>query len=122
MVTFGHGKDFFEELKDFSRKNNVKQGYIPFFIAGLSQVELVGTCEKITDKNAPSGQGCIEDSVEAVGAGTLVRVHWPLTRKQGKFPRISTYPSVRKWTLPSVVSAISSVQRYHCWRKWLLSR
>ena len=52
-VTFEHGKDFFTELKEFCAVNNVKQGYIPFFIAGMSEVELVGTCEKIEDKNAP---------------------------------------------------------------------
>ncbi len=71
-VTFTHGKDFFAELKEFCAINNVKQGYIPFFIAGLSEVKLIGTCEKVEDKNAPiRSQVYLENSVEAVGAGTL---------------------------------------------------
>ena len=70
-VTFEHGKDFFTELKEFCAVNNVRQGYIPFFIAGMSEVELVGTCEKIEDKNAPIWSKVHLENVEAVGAGTL---------------------------------------------------
>jgi len=70
-VTFEHEKDFFTELKEFCAVNNVKQGYIPFFIAGMSEVELVGTCEKIEDKNAPIWSKVHLENVEAVGAGTL---------------------------------------------------
>ncbi len=70
-VTFEHGKDFFSELREFCSANNVKQGYIPFFIAGMSQVELVGTCEKVEDKNAPIWSKVHLENVEAVGAGTL---------------------------------------------------
>ncbi len=51
--------------------NNVKQGYIPFFIAGMSEVELVGTCDKVEDKNAPVWSKVYLENVEAVGAGTL---------------------------------------------------
>ena len=72
-VTFEHGKDFFTELKEFCAVNDVKQGYIPFFIAGMSEVELVGTCEKIEDKNMlQSGQKCIWRTLRL-----LARVHWP---------------------------------------------
>ncbi len=70
-VTFEHGKDFFTELKEFCTGHNVKQGYIPFFIAGMSEVELVGTCEKIEDKNAPIWSRVYLENVEAIGAGTL---------------------------------------------------
>jgi len=70
-VTFEHGKDFFSELREFCAANNVKQGYIPFFIAGMSEVELVGTCEKVEDVNAPIWTKVRAENVEAVGAGTL---------------------------------------------------
>jgi predicted DNA-binding protein with PD1-like motif len=70
-VTFEHGKDFFSELQAFCAENGVKQGYIPFFIAGMSEVELVGTCEKIEDKNAPIWSNVYLENVEALGAGTL---------------------------------------------------
>jgi predicted DNA-binding protein with PD1-like motif len=70
-VTFEHGKDFFSELREFCAANNVKQGYIPFFIAGMSEVELVGTCERVEDMNAPVWTKMYAENVEAVGAGTL---------------------------------------------------
>jgi predicted DNA-binding protein with PD1-like motif len=70
-VTFEHGKDFFSELQEFCTVNHVKQGYIPFFIAGMSEVELVGTCEKVEDKHAPIWSKVYLENVEAVGAGTL---------------------------------------------------
>lgn len=70
-VTFEHGKDFFTELNEFCAVNNVKQVYIPFFIAGMSEVELVGTCEKIEDRQAPIWSKVHLENVEAVGAGTL---------------------------------------------------
>ena len=70
-VTFEHGKDFFTELNEFCAVNNVKQGYIRFFIAGMSEVELVGTCEKIEDRQAPIWSKVYLENVEAVGAGTL---------------------------------------------------
>jgi predicted DNA-binding protein with PD1-like motif len=70
-VTFEHGKDFFSELREFCAVNQVKQGYIPFFIAGMSEVELVGTCEKVEDRNAPIWSKVYLENVEAIGAGTL---------------------------------------------------
>jgi predicted DNA-binding protein with PD1-like motif len=70
-VTFDHGRNFFTELKEFCAVNDVKQGYIPFFIAGMSEVELVGTCQKVEDKNAPIWSRVHLENVEAVGAGTL---------------------------------------------------
>ncbi len=70
-VTFEYGKDFFSELREFCAVNDVKQGYISFFIAGMSEVELVGTCEKIEDKQAPIWSKVYLENVEALGAGTL---------------------------------------------------
>jgi predicted DNA-binding protein with PD1-like motif len=40
-VTFEHGNAFFSELQAFCVENGVKQGYIPFFIAGMSEAELI---------------------------------------------------------------------------------
>jgi predicted DNA-binding protein with PD1-like motif len=67
-VTFEHGKDFFTELEEFCEANKLKQGYIPFFIAGFSEVELVGTCERVEDENAPISSKVYLKNVEAVGA------------------------------------------------------
>ncbi|HLZ63255.1 MAG TPA: DUF296 domain-containing protein [Ktedonosporobacter sp.] len=71
VVTFEHGKDFFAELQEFCAVHHLRQGYIPFFIAGMSSVELVGTCEKVEDKDAPIWSKVYLENVEAIGAGTL---------------------------------------------------
>lgn len=70
-VTFEHGKDFFEELNAFCKENNVKQAYIPMFIAGFSEVEMVGTCDKVENPQAPIWSKVYLEYVDAVGSGTV---------------------------------------------------
>lgn len=70
-VTFEHQSDFFEELHNFCIENDIKQGYIPMFLAGLSEVELVGTCGKVEDRNAPVWSSIYLENVEALGCGTI---------------------------------------------------
>lgn len=70
-VTFEHGEDFFTGLETACRAAGITTGYIPMFIAGLSAVELVGTCEKVADPEAPVWSRVHLDRVEAVGAGTI---------------------------------------------------
>lgn len=41
-VTFDHGEDFFTALAEACRTNNVRQGYIPMFIAGFAEARIVG--------------------------------------------------------------------------------
>lgn len=70
-VTFDHGEDFFDALADFCRTNNVRQGFIPSFIAGFSDVDIVGACDKIDDPKAPVWTKVHLTNVEALGCGTL---------------------------------------------------
>lgn len=70
-VVFDHGDDFFTALADFCHDNGVRQGYIPGFIAGFSQVQIVGTCDKLDDPNAPVWTKVHLTNVEAFGGGTL---------------------------------------------------
>jgi predicted DNA-binding protein with PD1-like motif len=70
-VAFDHGDDFFTALADFCRDNGVHQGYIPGFIAGFSDVQIVGTCDKLDDPNAPVWTKVHLTNVEAFGGGTL---------------------------------------------------
>ncbi|UJW28771.1 DUF296 domain-containing protein [Saccharothrix sp. AJ9571] len=70
-VTFDHGDDFFTALSGFCRDNGVRQGYIPGFIAGFSEVQIVGTCDKLDDPNAPVWTKVHLTNVEAFGGGTL---------------------------------------------------
>jgi hypothetical protein len=53
-VTFDHGDDFMPSLAKFCQDSNVRQGYIPMFLAGFAEADIVGTCEKLADPNAPS--------------------------------------------------------------------
>lgn len=70
-VTFDHGDNFFASLAEFCRSNDVRQGYIPMFIAGLAEVEIVGACEKLADPEAPVWSKVHLERVEALGGGTL---------------------------------------------------
>jgi predicted DNA-binding protein with PD1-like motif len=70
-LSFDHGEDFFAALGEFCRANNVKQGYIPFFLAGFSTLRLVGTCEQTDDRVAPLRASVYLTNVEAHGGGTI---------------------------------------------------
>ncbi|MGH8908690.1 MAG: PPC domain-containing DNA-binding protein [Egibacteraceae bacterium] len=70
-VTFDHGESFFDALAKFCADNGLRQGYIPMFLAGFKDVELVGTCEKLEDPQAPVWTRVHLDNVEAIGGGTI---------------------------------------------------
>jgi predicted DNA-binding protein with PD1-like motif len=70
-VTFDHGEDFFATLAAFCRDNDIRHGYIPMFIAGFAEAEIVGACGKLADPHAPVWSRVHLTGVEAVGCGTL---------------------------------------------------
>jgi predicted DNA-binding protein with PD1-like motif len=70
-VAFDHGEDFYTALAEACRTHGVRQGYIPMFIAGLRTAELVGTCERLEDPDAPVWSKVHLTNIEALGAGTL---------------------------------------------------
>lgn len=70
-VQFDHGDDFYTALAEFCAVHDVRQGFIPMFIAGLHEVKLVGTCEKLDDPEAPVWSSVHLENVEAFGGGTL---------------------------------------------------
>ncbi|WP_405059623.1 DUF296 domain-containing protein [Kribbella sp. NBC_01505] len=70
-VHFDHGDDFYTALAEFCAEHDVRQGFIPMFIAGMREVELVGTCEKLENPDAPVWSAVHLENVEAIGAGTL---------------------------------------------------
>ncbi len=70
-VTFDHGEDFFIALSDFCRENNVKQGFIPSFIAGFAEAKIVGTCAKIENPGAPLWDSVYLTNTEVLGSGTV---------------------------------------------------
>ncbi len=70
-LAFEHGDDFYAALDQFCRDNDVRQGYIPMFLAGFAEADLVGTCEKLTDAAAPVWSRVHLTNAEALGCGTL---------------------------------------------------
>ncbi len=72
-VAFDHGDDFMASLVTFCRDNDVQQGYIPMFLAGFAEADVVGTCEKLNDPNAPVWSKVHVTNVEALGCGTIAR-------------------------------------------------
>ena len=72
-VTFQHGDEFMASLADFCRENDVRQGFIPMFLAGFADADIVGTCEKLEDPQAPVWTKVHVTNVEALGCGTIAR-------------------------------------------------
>lgn len=70
-VTFEHGDDFFTQLHAVLDEYQVRQGYIPMFIAGFRHVRIVGTCDLVEDPEAPVWTGVHLESLEVLGGGTL---------------------------------------------------
>ncbi|PZG15148.1 DUF296 domain-containing protein [Micromonospora craterilacus] len=70
-VVFDHGDDFFPALTDACRAHDIKQGYIPMFIAGLSTAKIVGTCQRLDNPDAPVWTHVDLTNVEALGGGTI---------------------------------------------------
>jgi predicted DNA-binding protein with PD1-like motif len=70
-VTFDHGDDFMTALADFCREHGIRQGYIPMFLAGFAEAEIVGTCEKLENPEAPVWTKVHLTNAEALGCGTI---------------------------------------------------
>lgn len=74
-ATFDHGDDFFATLITFCRAEKIRQGYIPMFLAGFEEAEIVGTSEKLENPGAPVWSRVHLQNVEAVGCGTIAYDH-----------------------------------------------
>jgi predicted DNA-binding protein with PD1-like motif len=70
-LNFDHGEDFFPTLGKFCHDNEIRQGYIPMFLAAFAETEIAGTCGKVEDPDAPVRTPVYLEKVEAVGCGTF---------------------------------------------------
>jgi predicted DNA-binding protein with PD1-like motif len=70
-VAFDHGDDFYTALDGFCRANGIRQGFVPVFIAGFAEVQVVGTCGKLENPQAPVWSAVHLTNVEALGGGTI---------------------------------------------------
>lgn len=74
MARFEHGKDFMAELEEFCSKNDVKQGYVPFFSGDFSEIFIVGSCGKSEDPSGPMLESkAYFENVETFGCGSIAR-------------------------------------------------
>lgn len=71
VVVFDHGDDFYTALQQACADNGIRQGYIPMFIAGFATADLVGTCERLENPQAPVWSKVHLTNIEALGGGTL---------------------------------------------------
>lgn len=71
LAVFDHGEDFYDALDRTCRTHGIRQGYIPTFIAGLATADLVGTCERLDNPEAPVWSKVHLTNIEALGGGTL---------------------------------------------------
>lgn len=63
--------EFLQSLETFCREEGIRQGYLPMFLAAFSEIDVVGTCEKLDDRTAPVWSKVHLTNVEAIGCGTI---------------------------------------------------
>jgi predicted DNA-binding protein with PD1-like motif len=65
------GELFFPALEEFCAANEVRSGYIPMFIAAFAEADIVGTCDKLDNPDAPVWSKVHLTNAEALGCGTI---------------------------------------------------
>ena len=68
---FDPGESFFPELEDFCRKEGIRHGYVPMFLAAFAEADVVGSCDKLADPEAPVWSNVHLTNAEAFGCGTI---------------------------------------------------
>lgn len=58
-------------LAEACRQVGVRQGYMPMFLAGFAEAEIVGSCQKLADPLAPAWDTVHVENAEAIGCGTI---------------------------------------------------
>ncbi|MFJ8314008.1 MULTISPECIES: PPC domain-containing DNA-binding protein [unclassified Streptomyces] len=70
-VNFDHGEDFLATLARFCADHDVRQGYVPMFLAAFAETEIAGTCQRVETPEAPVRLPVHLEKVEAMGCGTF---------------------------------------------------
>lgn len=70
-IRFDPSESFFPVLEEFCRDKNVRQGYIPMFLAAFAEADVVGTCDRLDDPAAPVWSKVRLTNAEALGCGTV---------------------------------------------------
>jgi predicted DNA-binding protein with PD1-like motif len=70
-IRFDPGESFFPGLEQFCAEHDVCGGYIPMFIAAFAEADLVGTCDRLDNPDAPVWSKVHLTNAEALGCGTI---------------------------------------------------
>jgi predicted DNA-binding protein with PD1-like motif len=70
-IRFDPGESFFPALEEFCTAHDVRCGYIPMFLAAFDEADIVGTCDKLDDPDAPVWSRVHLANAEALGCGTI---------------------------------------------------
>jgi predicted DNA-binding protein with PD1-like motif len=70
-IRFDPGETFFPALAGFCDSNNIRQGYIPMFLAVFAEADVVGACDKLDNPSAPVWSKVHLTNAEALGCGTI---------------------------------------------------
>ncbi|MFF9458080.1 PPC domain-containing DNA-binding protein [Streptomyces flaveolus] len=77
VLALDHGEDFLDGLSKFCEAQGIRSGYIPTFVGGFHSARLVGSCEPLSDPEAPLWEAITVETLEALGGGTLA---WDLDK------------------------------------------
>jgi len=71
VTRFDPGESFFPVLDEFCASHDIRQGYIPMFLAAFAEADIVGTCDKLGNPDAPVWSKVHLANAEALGGGTI---------------------------------------------------
>jgi hypothetical protein len=65
VVVFDEGDSFFTALAGSCRNHRIQPGHDPGFVAGFREVDVLGTCDRIENPNAPVWSKVHPETAEA---------------------------------------------------------
>jgi predicted DNA-binding protein with PD1-like motif len=107
---FDPGESFFPELEDFCRKEDIRHGYVPMFLAAFAEADVVGSCDKLDDPEAPVWSKVHLTNAEALGCGTIA-----YDEEAERIVRTFTPPWASRSTQPPATPATSSPPACSFW-------
>jgi predicted DNA-binding protein with PD1-like motif len=70
-IRFDPGESFFPALAEFCDSHDIRQGYIPMFLAAFAEADVVAACDKLDNPDAQVWSRVHLTNAEALGCGTI---------------------------------------------------
>ena len=70
------GESFFPVLEEFCAGHDIRQGYIPMFLAAFAEADVVGSCDKLDNPGAPAWSRVHLTNAEAPGCSVPAPSSW----------------------------------------------